>query len=48
MIHTCQLNRINPFAYLMALQPHGQEILKDASRWLPWNYAAALKPSDTS
>jgi transposase len=48
LIHTCQLNRVNPFDYLMALQQHGQEVLKDASRWLPWNYAKALKPSDTS
>ena len=48
LFHTCQLNRVNPFEYLRALQQHGQEILKDAGRWWPWNDAAALKPSDTS
>lgn len=48
LIHTCQLNRVNPFEYLIALQQHGQEILKDANRWLPWNYAQALEPPDTT
>jgi hypothetical protein len=48
LIHTCQLNRVNPFAYLMALQQHGQQVLKDAGRWLPWNYPEAIGPSDTS
>ena len=48
LIHTCQLNRVNPFEYLMVLQQHAQKVLKEASRWLPWNYTEALKPSDTS
>jgi hypothetical protein len=32
----------------MALQQHGQHVLKDPSRWLPWNYAEAQEPSDTT
>jgi transposase len=48
LIHTCQLNRVNPFEYLQAVQQHGQEIPKDAGRWLPWNYVEALEPSDTT
>jgi transposase len=48
LIHTCQLNRVNPFAYLMVLQQHAQKVLKEASRWLPWNYAEALEPGNTS
>ena len=24
-----------------------QEVLKEASRWLPWNYTEALEPTDT-
>ena len=48
LIHTCQLNRVNPFDYLMALQRHAQEVLKKVSRWLPWNFTEALEPSDTS
>ena len=47
LIHTCQLNQVNPFDYLMALQQHGQEVVKDAGRWLPWNDAAAIGPYDT-
>ena len=48
LIHTCQLNRVNPFEYLMALQQHSQKVLTEASRWLPWNYVQALEPSNTS
>ena len=48
LIHTCQLNRVNPFEYLMALQQHSQKVLTEASRWLPWNYVEALEPSNTS
>ena len=47
LIHTCQLNRVNPLAYLLALQEHSQQVAKDATRWLPWNYSEALVPSDT-
>ena len=46
-IHTCQLNRVNPFQYLVALQEHSQEVTRDVGRWLPWNYTGALAPSDT-
>jgi transposase len=38
LIHTCTLNRINPFHYLTTLQKHSSEIFKDPKRWLPWNY----------
>ena len=47
LIHTCQLNQVNPFEYLLALQEHGQKVAKDASRWLPWNFTEALAPADT-
>jgi hypothetical protein len=47
LIHTCQLNRVNPFAYLMALQEHSQDVAKEVGRWLPWNFTEALAPSDT-
>jgi transposase len=47
LIHTCQLNRVNPFEYLLALQDHGQDVAKDVGRWLPWNFTEALVPADT-
>lgn len=46
LIHTCTLNRVNPFHYLTALQKHSSELFKDPKRWLPWNYEqAATNPA---
>lgn len=42
LIHTCKLAKVNPFDYLVALQKHAMEVLKNPQRWLPWNYKAAL------
>lgn len=41
LIHTCELNGVNPFEYLTALLRHPEEIKQDASAWLPWNYREA-------
>ena len=43
LIHTCQLNRVNPFDYLMALQRHAAKAAKDPPAWLPWNYRQAIE-----
>jgi transposase len=45
LIHTCRLNRINPFAYLLALATHAKEVTAHPAAWLPWNYLAAEKPA---
>ena len=29
LIHTCELNQVNPFEYLVALQEHSQQVAKD-------------------
>lgn len=47
LIHTCQLNGINPFDYLMALQKHGEQVRKEPTRWLPWNYQKTMAALDT-
>lgn len=47
LIHTCQLNGVNPFDYLTALQKHADEVLQDPARWLPWNYQQALPPMES-
>jgi hypothetical protein len=39
---SCELNAVNPFDYLTRLQEHADEVAAEASRWLPWNYQAAL------
>jgi transposase len=43
IIETCNLNKINPFEYLKAIKKYSQEIQKDASNWMPWNYIYALE-----
>ena len=43
LIHTCRLNRINPFAYLLALATHAKEVTSHPAAWLPWNYLLSVK-----
>jgi hypothetical protein len=38
VIHTCDLNGINPFDYLLALATHPEAVKADPKAWLPWNY----------
>jgi transposase len=47
LIHTCELNDVNPFDYLTELQKHAKELSVDPDRWLPWNYRNALQKSET-
>ena len=42
LIHTCTLNRVNPFHYLITLQKYSSELFKNPKRWFPWNYQDAL------
>ena len=42
LIHTCELNEINPFDYLMALEHHAEAVTKAPSDWFPWNYRQTL------
>ncbi|GIW97151.1 MAG: transposase [Pirellulaceae bacterium] len=39
LIHTCELNRINPYQYLVALLRHADDVASQPHAWLPWNYA---------
>ena len=38
LIHTCELNAVNSFEYLVALQRHVAEVLAGPEKWMPWNY----------
>ena len=38
LISTCELNGINVFEYLVALQQHRQCVGRHPEKWLPWNY----------
>jgi hypothetical protein len=44
LIHTCELNGVNPFEYLIALQKHAAELAKNPAAWMPWNYRETLQP----
>jgi hypothetical protein len=48
LIHTCELNGVNPFEYLIALQKHAKELAKNPGDWMPWNYRQVLHQADTS
>lgn len=39
LIHTCELNDINPFDYLVTLVRASEHAASDPARWLPWTYA---------
>jgi transposase len=38
LIHTCELNKVNPFDYLTALFRHTAELSVCPAEWMPWNY----------
>jgi hypothetical protein len=42
LIHTCKLQNINPFDYLVALQKYYREVSRNPQQWLPWNYTSAV------
>jgi hypothetical protein len=43
LIHTAELCGANPFEYLTQLQRHADELKKNPSQWMPWNYRDALE-----
>ena len=43
LIHTCELNQINPFEYLTALHKHADKLSNHPDDWMPWNYRNALQ-----
>ena len=42
LIHTCELNGVNPFDYLTELDRHSDELSANPHAWLPWSYWATL------
>lgn len=41
LIHTCRLNNINPYHYLLAIAKHPKQVTKEPQAWMPWNYPKA-------
>jgi transposase len=42
IIHTCELEGINPFDYLVAVQRHSAQVEANPGQWMPWNYRETL------
>lgn len=40
-IETCQLNKINPYNYLVTVQTYSDQVQENPYDWLPWNYEEA-------
>jgi transposase len=38
LIHTCELNKVNPFDYLTELLRHPAQLTVRPAEWMPWNY----------
>jgi transposase len=42
LIHTCELNGVNPFDYLTELNKHADELAMTPADWMPWTYRDTL------
>lgn len=42
LIHSAELNAVQPFDYLVALLRNADKVNAAPAEWMPWNYAAAL------
>lgn len=40
LIHSAELNGVEPFEYLVELLKHPEEVRQDPARWMPWSYPA--------
>lgn len=47
LIHTAELNRVEPFDYLVELLRHPEDLAADPGEWMPWNYRATLAALDS-
>ena len=42
LIHSSELNKVNPFDYLVTLQRYHVLVEENPEQWMPWNFAATL------
>jgi transposase len=47
LIYSAELNDVDPFDYLVALQHHADEVAASPGDWLPWSYRETLKQLTT-
>lgn len=48
IIHTCELNKVNPFDYLVAVLKNSAEAARSPAEWMPWNYQETVAQLDGS
>ncbi len=48
LIHTCELNGVNPFDYLTQLQKNVEAAALCPTDWMPWNYQEMLQRTDVT
>jgi hypothetical protein len=42
LIHTAEINEVDPFPYLVALLRHHKGAAENPSQWMPWNYKETM------
>ena len=42
LLHTCELNHVNSFDYLVELQRNAPRLAANPAAWMPWNYRESL------
>jgi len=45
LIHSAELNGVEPFEYLIELLKHPEGVRQDPARWMPWSYPAPVGSS---
>jgi hypothetical protein len=48
LIHTCELNSVNPFDYMTELQKHANELSSHPEGRVPWKYLDKLQTAEAS
>jgi hypothetical protein len=51
LVHTCELQDVNPYDYLVTLLKHSEQMARAPDNWLPWTYKktfAQLQPDNST
>jgi hypothetical protein len=48
LIHTCELNGVDAFDYLVQVQIHAKEVQAHPEQWMPWNYTRKARAPDAA
>jgi len=43
LIYTCELNEVNAYEYLVALQKHHERVIEAPQNWMPWNFKETMQ-----